>query len=404
VANRLTRALNRLFGVEEQRAITSIPWNVGPTRFDSVTVTQDKALSLAPVYAAVRFLTSAATLPLKAYRKVGEQREPMANLPQLFQFMIEDGTLVDWLTRAFAGLALHGNALGVITSRDGFEFPTSVVWRPQHEFWVDDTTTPFRPQWYWNGRRIERSEIVHIPWLTVPGRTMGLSPLEHAALTVSGGLEAQTYGNDWFAAGGIPPGTFKNTEQTVSMTHAREIKARLTEAIRTHEPLVYGKDWDFNPLAIPPEQAQFVSSQNLTANQVAAFFGIAPEEVGGVPANSLTYNTEELRETRRMSDLRPWLVRMETGVSALLPERQYMKFNTAAVIRADLRTRHQVYQIDRNIGLLNMDEIRALEDLPPLPDGQGQDYTPLTNAAAQTPQIEPPADEESSARIWRMPA
>ena len=402
MANRFTVALRRMFGIEEQRSVVSIPWDVGPLQYGAGSVTQDKALSLAPVFAAIRFLTSISTLPLKPYRRIDERREPMSNLPQLFQFMVEDGTLTDWLTQVVLSMAVQGNGLGIITARDGFQYPTAVKWRPRSEFFVDDDSTPFRPQWYWLGRRIDRSEIVHIPWLTVPGRTLGLSPLEHAALTVQGGLQAMQYGNDWFAAGGVPPGTFKNTKVEIDQANARIIKARLGEAIRTREPIVYGADWDFNAIAIPPEQAQFVETQNLTANQIAAIYGIAPEEVGGVPANSLTYNTEELRQIRRMSDLRPWLVRLENGLSALLPERQYVKFNADATVRADLKTRHEVYQLDRNIGLLSLDEIRALEELPPLPDGQGQDYTPLTNVAAP-PQLEPPADGPS-ARIWRMPA
>jgi phage portal protein BeeE len=115
-------------------------------------------------------------------------------------------------------------------------------------------------------------------------------------------------------AGGVPPGTFKNSSESVDQDAAELIKARLGRAIASRQPLVYGMEWDFNPIAIPPEQAQFVQTQNLTANQIAAIYGIAPEEVGGVPTNSLTYNTEELRQTRQIADLRPWFVRFESGL------------------------------------------------------------------------------------------
>lgn len=361
----------------EERAVTSVPWGSGGS-FRSVPVSQERALSLAPVYAAVRFLADTiSTLPLKSYREVGETRQPMSSLPQLFQFLEEDGTLTDWLCKPIVSLALQGNAIGVTTSRDGFGFPTAVEWRPRFEFHVDDDSVPGRPQWYWQGRRIDRSEIVHIPWLTVPGRTLGLSPIEAFALTVTSGLSAQTYGTEWFAAGGVPPGTFQNTAQEVPQQVADEVKDRLVSSIRSRKPLVYGRDWKFEAISIPPEQAQLVETMNLTANQIAAIYGIAPEEVGGVPANSLTYNTEELRQTRRLADVRPWMERIECGLSAILPEHQYVKLNAAAVIRGDIMTRYRVYQIGRQIGILNADECRAHEDLPPLPDGQGQDYTPL---------------------------
>jgi HK97 family phage portal protein len=273
-------------------------------------------------------------------------------------------------------LALQGNAIGLITSRDGFGFATVVEWRPRSEFYVNDDV-PGRPQWYWMGRRIDRSELVHVPWLTIPGRTLGLSPIEAFALAVTGGLSAQEYGNDWFGNGGVPPGTFQNSEQEVPQQVADEITDRLVAKIRSRKPLVYGRDWKFDAISIPPEQAQFVETLKLTASTIAAIYGIAPEEVGGEAANSLTYSTEEMRQTRRGADARPWIERLETGFSAILPERQYVKLNAAAMIRGDLLTRYRGYQIGRQIGLVNVDECRANEDLPPLPNSEGQDYTPL---------------------------
>jgi HK97 family phage portal protein len=381
----------------EQRSIDSVPWypfDVGPGRYEPAT--QQRALSLAPVFAAFRFLCDGvSTLPLKAYRKAGpDQREPMANLPQLFQFLDEDGTLVDWTSQGIFSLAAHGNAIGIITSLDGFGFPTGVQWRPRSEFFVDDSV-PGQAQWYWNGRRVDRSDLVHIPWLTVPGQTLGLSPIEHYALTLGVGLGAQSYGAEWFAAGGVPPGTYKNSEQTIDQATATTIKTRLMAAIRSREPLVYGKDWDFNAISIPPQEAQFVETQNLTANQIAAIYGIAPEEIGGVPANSLTYNTEERRQIRRVADLRPWLVRFETGLSALLPERQYVRFNADATVRADLKTRYQAHHLALEDGWKNRDEVRGAEDLEPLPAGQGgQEYMPLHAAPKQSALTTGEGDDE----------
>lgn len=360
----------------EERAVSSVPWESGGMSHP-VAVTQERALALAPVYSANRFLADTiSTLPLKPYRQLGDERQPMSSLPQLFQFMAEDGTLVDWLCKAVMSLGLQGNAIGLITSRDGFGFATVVEWRPRAEFYVNDDM-PGRPQWYWMGRRIDRSEIVHIPWLTIPGRTLGLSPIEAFALTAFGGIAAQTYGNDWFSNGGVPPGTFQNSEQEVPQQVADEITDRLVAKIRSRKPLVYGRDWKFDAISIPPEQAQFVETLNLTANTIAAIYGIAPEEIGGASASSLTYNTEELRMTRRLADVRPWIERLEAGFAAILPERQYVKLNATAVIRGDIITRYRAFEIGRRIGLVNIDECRAVEDLPPLPNGEGQDYTPL---------------------------
>lgn len=381
----------------EQRS--AVPWNYGDPLVTNAP-SQDRVLRLATVYSAIRYLTDAvSTLPLKPYRRLGDAREPMSALPPLFQFLEEDGTLIDWLTQLVGSLVIHGNAIGLIVSRDDDGSPTSVVWRPHSEWYVDDLRAGVRPQWYWMGRKIDRLDLVHIPWVTVPGRVLGLSPLESFAMAVEGGLAAQKYGNAWFDAGGIPPGTFKNSQQTIDADDAKTIKERLVTAIRTHEPIVYGKDWDYNAITIPPNQAQFVETQKLTANTIAAIYGIAPEEIGGEPANSLTYSNEEMRQTTRLANLRPWLVRVETGLSALLPELQYVRFNGDATVRADLKTRYDVYKVAREIGLLSLDEIRTVEDRPPLPDGQGTHYLPQT-APTQPPTQEPSQQRDEPGRLY----
>ena len=81
--------------------------------------------------------------------------------------------------------------------------------------------------------------------------------------------------------------------------------------------------------------------------------------------------------------LRPWITRLEDAFSSLLPKPHYVRFNVDALLRVDTKTRHEVYQIDRQIGLKNIDELRALEDATPLPDGKGTDYTPLSQMGSQ---------------------
>jgi len=381
----------------ERRDITDVPWDVGGP--SSIQVTQDRALTLAPVYAANRHIAdNISSLPLQPFRKVENTRRPMSSLPQLFEIMDDEGVLNDWVFTALTSLALRGNAVGLVTVRDGMGFPIVVNWLPMHEIHVDDEN-PVRPIWYWKGRRLDPTELVHIPWFTIPGKVLGLSPIEAYALTISSGIQAQQYGNDWFTAGGIPPGRFKNSAKTIPKKESDEIKARLVTAIRSRKPLVYGADWDYEPITIPPEQAQFIQTMKLTANQVAAIYGLNPTEVGGEAANSQEYTNEEHRQTRRMQDLRPWMVRLERKFSSWLPDRQYVRFNADAVIRADLKTRHEVYRIDREIGLTNVDEIRALEELPPLPSGQGKDYTPLgASAAPVAPALDMPDMPDDQAR------
>jgi len=375
----------------EARDITSVPWDVGGPLVTAVT--QDRALTLAPVYAAVRFLADQiSSLPLQPFRRAGSVRDKLDTLPQLFRMLDDDGVLNDWVFTAVSSLALRGNAVGLVTARDGMGFPTVVTWLSMDDIWVDDANYP-RPVWYWKGHWVDSDDIVHIPWFKIAGRTLGLSPIEAYALTITAGLESQKFGTDWFQHGGFPPGTFRNSAKTVDATEADVIKNRLVAAIRSRKPLVYGNDWEWKAETIPPEQAQFIETFKLTANQIAAIYGIAPEEIGGEAANSMTYMNEEHRELRRMADCRPWLDKLERKFGSWLPERQFVRFNVDAPIRVDLKTRREVFKLEREMGFRNIDEQRALEDLPPLPNGEGEDYTPLSKPAASAA----PANEPASA-------
>lgn len=374
----MPRWWNRLRGREEQRTIT-VPWSYGDPLFTNA-VTQERALSLVPVFAAVRLLADEiSTLPLQGYRRVGDEKRPMSTLPTLFAQMEADGTLTDWLHECITSMALWGNAYGYVTARDGMQFPTSIMWLNPAQVRCDDRK-PAMPLWYWQGRQVPTEDMFHIPWFKVAGKVQGLSPIEAYAIAINTGLQAQEYGNGWFAAGGVPPGTFKNSEKKVNQEEAEQVRDRLTSAIRARRPIVYGSDWDYKAITIPPEQAQFIQTLKLNATQIASIYGIPPEEIGGEPGGSLTYTTVEMNGIRLSTrTLRSWLVKLERKFFAIMPQPQYVRFNADATVRADIKTRYEVYEIADRIGLLTNDEMRRLEDRAPLPaDAPERDRLPST--------------------------
>jgi HK97 family phage portal protein len=387
-------ALRILRAPEEQRAIVALPWDAGgPMRPASVSAEQ--ALGLVPVFAAVRLLASqVASLPLQTYRKTGDTRMKIPSGPLFLRPSVQ-GTLYDWLHRCVTSLALRGNAYGLITQRDRDQYPTMVEWLHPDDIRCDDRAASgpgsfANPTWYWMGRYVPTEDLVHIPWFTVPGRVQGLSPIGACAATISTGISAQNYTSDWFDNGAVPPGEFRNTEKKVVQADADVISARLNAAIKRRKPLVYGNDWEYKPISVSAHEAKFVETLKMNATQIAAVYGIPPEMVGGEAGGALTYNTVEQNSLNFLKyTLRPWLELLEAAFYQLSPRPQYVKFNIDALLRSDLTTRMQAYNTARQIGLQNIDEQRALEDLPPLPGGKGQDYTPLAILAKQA--ATPPA-------------
>lgn len=361
----------------EVRAI-DFPFNVGaPAYTTGYNASESDALSLWAVFASVRLLAdSVASLPLHLYRDLGDRRQRV-RASSLFDRPSAYGTQYDWVYQCMTSLLLHGNAYGLITSRDGYGYPTTIEWLRADRVSCIEGDSPYSAQWYYNGRELNSENLFHLRAFTLAGHLLGVSPIRQFALEISSGLSALKYGNDWFDNGGIPPGTFKNANATVDQTQADLIKARLVQAIHSRQPLVYGQDWDYNPIAVPPEEAQFLASMKLTASQIAAIYDVPPERVGGERGGSLTYATEEQDQIRFATSVQKWCTRLEHAFFGLLPERQYVRFNVDAMIRTDIKTRHDVFKIDREIGLKSIDELRMLDDLEPLPNGAGADYTPL---------------------------
>ena len=381
----------------ESRAVT-VPWQpwtdpfmrfdvggpVHPTR--SGNLGTDGALRLAPVYACVRVLADGvAKLPLQQYRDTGSRKVKMPP-GQLLSKPSAYGNLYDWLFTGMTSLALHGNAYGMITERDGYGYPTSIEWLPPDKVTVVDSTpwNPAKAQFFYYGDTLRRENLLHVRAFAIPGRTEAVSPLRSFQMLIESGQQALAYGTDWYRAGGFPPGTFQNKNYEVEKEQADQIKRRLVDAIRRREPLVHGVDWQFTPISVPPNEAQFIEAQQLNATQIAVIYGVMPRKAGGIHGDSQTYSNVAMDQLSEITDtLDPWLVRFEMALNDCLPSAQCVSFNRDARIRYDITTRYNVYRTARDIGVLNTDEVRELEEREPIPkpkdadDYDGQDYTPL---------------------------
>lgn len=383
-ANRVWQAVR---GAAQGLRQLTVPWDVGAMdRPHDVSV--DTALRLGPVYAAGRLLGGTiAGLPLRQYRTAGETTTRMAT-SSLFNQPTVNGTTHTWLFRLITSLCYTGNAFGLITARDYLEYPTMIEWLDPRRvnvidrmLWGPGSFTD--PIWFVDGMEVHREDFVHIPYFSLPGRVWGLSPIGAFAATVRTGNAAQEYQADWFENGGVPPGTFKNVNREVDANDAKAVKDKVVQAIRSKQPLVFGRDWEYTPIVVSAHEAKFVETMRLNATQIAAIIGLPPELIGGETGGSMTYSSPEQRQIEFLQIyLLPWITLIESHLSAILPRGQVVKFNADAMTRADILTRFQAHQIARQIGVKNTDEIRQEEDRAPLPHGAGKDYTPIEIAVA----------------------
>jgi HK97 family phage portal protein len=377
----------------ESRVIGGVPWQPwnspyfqfgvgGPVHPSKYMYGAEASLGLPALYAGSKLLAeSAASLPIDIYLDQGNGKHRRWYGPSFFDKPAFDGTIFDWIQGLVVSMVLWGNAWGLITGRDAYGFPTGIEWvNPEYVNVIQDQAQPFntqRAKVYFYGRLVNRGEYFHIKKFPIPGKLEGVSLIRTFSLTIEAGQEAQRYGVDWYRSGGFPPGVMQHQELELTKEQSDQMKAKLVRALRRREPLVYGRDWDYKPITVPPSEAQFIAAMQLNATQIAALLNLPPDRIGGTRSDSLTYNTTEQSSLQLIEALRPWLVQLELAFFDLLPQRRLVKFNTDALLKTDLEARTNIYQIQRNIGLRTIDELRELEGLEPLPQGIGAEAMPL---------------------------
>lgn len=329
---------------------------------ESTTVTEDRAVTLGPVFAAIRHLVDyISTLPADFYRVDGAKRVPVSE-PVLIRNVRSEFGLETWLGQAVYSIVTRGNAVGRVDSLSGWRLPEMVRWS-------GDWSRTGDGLWFVDGRSRPGSLVAHVPWIVPPGKALGLSPIEHYAEIIRAGLSAQEYA-DIKRGGGLPPAVLKNTKRELAVDVAQSAQARAVAAFTSGKPFVTGADWDLTVTTIPPNHAQFIETLNLSANQIAAIYGIDPREIGGsAPSGSITYSNEESRTLNRSENVRPYVTRLENAVSAMLPEKIRFRLNMDANVRADIKTRTEVVGAQVADGRLSVNEARALEDREPVTGG-----------------------------------
>jgi HK97 family phage portal protein len=328
-------------------------------------VTIETALRLSTVWGCVRLLAdSVSTLPLHVYR--GDDRDPIPTPPLLQRPSADFPELADWLWAIMASLLLRGNAWGVVTGRSGSTLLPSQV-DLVHPDRVAVTTKEGRRVVRIGGERYHREDLFHVKAYPWPGQLEGLSPIAYARESIGLGLGAEKYAAQFFGDAAIPSGVL-TSDQHIGQQQAEQLKARWKQRHTGKRDIaVLGDGARFQPIAIAPDEAQFLGASKANVATICRFYGIPPEMMGGETAGHEAYTSPEMRSTDLLVwSLRPWLYRVERAVSGLLPSTQKARFNPGGLVRATLLDRYQAHKLGIEAGWLLRSEVRELEDRPPI--------------------------------------
>lgn len=356
-----------------------------PPRTDRLQISQDKALSLIPVYRAFSILSGAVSqLTLDTWRGQEAIRPPTwVQRPDV------KTPRSAFFEQTVTSLAASGDAFWKVVRDSPADAPAALIVLNPYEVHVhEDGTFSHR------GMSVPRWQMQHLALLRVPGRLRGLGPIQAASQDLLGAADLRGYATEWFDAGTIPNGVL-STEQALAPDQAAEMKARWLASVNGREPAVLGNGIDYKPLLISPKDAQFLESRQFTTTDIARLFGIPAHLMHAVvEGGSMTYMSGQAADLSFIRwTLMSYLREIEEAFSALLPRGTTARFNLDAILRTTTKERYEAHRIAIDAGFLTDDEVRDIEGLQPLTSKQRQQIADRHPRTAPTP----PAPAEESA-------
>lgn len=370
-------------------------------------VTPQTALALTAVQRAVTILAEAVgQLPIEIYRttvdgsRIQVTNHPLINIlriaPNAFQ------TPLQFNEYKQISLGLRGNAFALkFYNPDG----TLASLYPLNGDRVQVMVSPLDRMPYYRVLRAPDGiegifalrDMHHVRWISDNAYT-GISPisLHRDAIGVALSTERHTgkmFGNGTNLSGVITrPATspaIKDPAAIDRITGDWASKYAGTENVGRVALLQEGME--FKPLSMTNEDAQLIAARQYSVRDVARIYGIPAHMLGDLDRATHS-NIEQQSLEFVIYTLMPWLKRHEESM-----ERDFLsseersagmaiQFNVTSLLRGDITSRYAAYAQARQWGWMSINDIRRLENLPPVAGGDVY-LQPLnmTNAGAPPP-------------------
>lgn len=363
-------------------------WLAGPATYAGESVNSESAMRLSAVYGSRRIIAyTIASLPADALVKKPASggrfyRTPLDPEPRWLTRPNREQLWPEFAAQAVDSLLGEGNLFldARNKGRDGKpdQFfvlnPTAIVVgrrKDTNELLYTDRS----------GKPFSAGDLIHVRALTLPGQDRGLSPIEMARQEIGLGQAAQKYMAKFYVNGATVSALLEfpadMTEQEVK-NHATTFKELYTGSADKAHSVAAVAGGTYKPMGITAQQAQFLEQRQFTVVDIGTrIFGIPPHRLGAMLDKPQFGNSIEQQNMSFVQDaIVPWTTLLEAAFTHfVLPARAYLHFNLNGLLRGDAASRAAFYQTMRQqLGVFNGDDVLALEDMNPMPDGMGEAY------------------------------
>lgn len=350
---------------------------------ENLSVNEKNATSISAVYSAICSISNTiSTLPLNLY-KIENGNRSIANehyLQKILKFAPNEYlTNVSFIEIIVKCMLTHGNAyIYPIKTRRGEIIKLEIINPTNIEIYSYEKT-PFYNYVSKNGSiRLELDELINIPYFTYDG-LKGLSPISACKSNLEAIKALDEHSKAFYKNGAFPSGVLEMPTELSDEAYARLSKSwhKAYSGKNANKTAILEAGAKYTPISVPNKDAQFIELKQFVVTDIARIFNI-PAHIIGDLTHATFSNIEHQELTYAVQTIRPLITKIESYFNRWLLRddekgRYYFKFNLSAMLRGDVKTRFESYMLGRNMGVYSVNEIRELEDMNPIEDGDSYD-------------------------------
>lgn len=347
------------------------------------SVTVDSALQLSTVWACVRLISeTVSTLPLRLYaRRPDGSRVPAMEHPlyRLLAFSPNaEMTPARFLLQLVASLCLRGNAY-IEKKRIGRRVVALVPLLPQCVTVrrLDNGRLAYTYTEDGVKRELSDDDVMHVRGFGLDG-VLGMTPIHTGRDVMGAAMAAEEAAAKVFAQGLQASGFLTHEAGSLKPEQREQLRASLASfsgSKNAGKLMVMEAGLKYQGITMNPEAAQMLESRAFNVEEVCRWFRVPPFMVGHMDKQSSWASSVEGQNLHFLTNtLRPLLENIEQEITRCLLNpveamTYFPKFSVEGLLRADSRGRAEYYNAALRNGWTNRNEVRALEDLPPIEGG-----------------------------------
>lgn len=356
-----------------------------------------RILQISTVWRCVSLIsTLTASLPLDVFKTDGNDNRAKVGLDNPLARLLRYSpnpymTAQEFRESMTMQLCFYGNAYALI-ERNGVGDVVSLIplLSANMDVGLEGKRIVYRYQRDREFANFSQREIFHLKGFGFNG-LVGLSPIAHACKSAGVAVAMEDQQREFYANGAKSPKILSTGERVLSKEQREQLEENFKEIAGgpvKKRLWILEANFQAHDIGVSPQDAETMASRKFQVSELARFFGVPPHLVGDVE-KSTSWGTgiEQQNLGFLQYTLQPYISRWENSIQRWLlkPDQvgeYHAEHNLEGLLRGDSASRSAFMKSMGESGLRTINEMRRLDNMPPLPGGdvamrQAQ-YVPIT--------------------------